>query len=239
GDGDRRRSSGSSGSSLSAPHSHLMGSLHALLGALCVIQGNTRLVRSEFKALLAKHAQLRRLHVQKELAEDEYQALLEEMEAARKQPGQFFFEHEEEAKREKKRAGIRNVEAEMRRELRAIADMEEGLQAAADAAVRAVSATLTLLPYGGAAGAPVMLEAPLQPSLENQLRHCHVLAAGVIQVMAATLQPGAVDAAAAAAAQLQGNWETETSISAAAAAADAATPAEELAAATAAAALYQ
>ncbi|GIL64939.1 hypothetical protein Vafri_18799 [Volvox africanus] len=239
GDGDGRRSSGSSGSSVPSLHSHLMGSLHALLGSLCVIQGNTRLVRSEFKALLGKHAQLRRLHVQKELAEDEYQALLEEMEAARKQPGQFFFEHEEEAKREKKRASIRNVEAEMRRELRAIADMEDGLQAAADAAVRAVSATLTLLPYGGAAGTPILLEAPLQPSLENQLRHCHVLAAGVIQVMAATLQPGAVDAATAAAAQLQGNWETDTSVSATAAAADAATPAEELAAATAAAALYQ
>ncbi|GLI65105.1 hypothetical protein VaNZ11_008513, partial [Volvox africanus] len=239
GDGDGQRSSGSSGSSVPMPHSHLMGSLHALLGGLCVIQGNTRLVRSEFKALLAKHAQLRRLHVQKELAEDEYQALLEEMEAARKQPGQFFFEHEEEAKREKKRAGIRNVEAEMRRELRAIADMEDGLQASADAAVRAVSATLTLLPYGGAAGAPILLEAPLQTSLENQLRHCHVLAAGVIQVMAATLQPGAVDAATAAAAQLQGNWETGTSVSAAAAAADAVTPAEELAAATAAVALYQ
>lgn len=68
--------------------------------------------------------------------------------------------------------------------------------------------------------------------------------------MAATLQPGAVDAAFAAAAQLQRSWEAETSVSAAAEAADAAdaaaaanggdTPsAEALAAATAAAALYQ
>lgn len=76
----------------------------------------------------------------------------------------------------------------MRRQLRALAAAEEQLQASADAAVRAVSATLSLLSYGGGATAARQSDAPLAgalpTSLDNQLRHCHVLAAGVVQVSA-------------------------------------------------------
>ncbi|KAG2494645.1 hypothetical protein HYH03_007161 [Edaphochlamys debaryana] len=253
-DGDGYGNGGNSGGGGApvAPHSHMLGALHALLGSLVVAYGSNRLVRTEFASLLTGHATLRRLHVQKELFQEELQVLVNELEAARRQPGRFFFEEEEEAKREEVQKKIRDAERGMRRQLRALAAAEDGLQAAAEAAVRAVATTLALLPYApaasaqAAAGVVLRVPDPLPYTLDFQLGHCHVLSAGVVQALAATLQPGAVDAAAAAAAQVQRNWEAETSVSAAAdatAAAEAADASgaspEALAAATAAAALYQ
>lgn len=186
-------------------HSCLAGGLHGLLGSLCVIQTSTRLVSGVFQSLLAMHGEMHRLQLQCEMAEDELQALQEEAEAARKQPGRFFFEDEEDEKRKAIQARVRGIKARiMDLHLATMAD-EEGLENSAEAAVAAVTGTLSLLSSHGAT-APAAIAA--------QLSHCQLLAAGVIQAMAQTLQPGAVQAAAEQQAALQQYWENGTSISA-------------------------
>ncbi len=81
----------------------------------------------------------------------------------------------------------------MRRALQSVEVAEDALEVAAAEALHAVGAALALLPYGdggaaaaavGAGGEAMQLSGfgPLPAGVEAQLCHCHVLAAGVVQV---------------------------------------------------------